>query len=81
MDFGLPFSNRKIEASVTSLLNDIQRANDLVSLDLHHGRAGAYLAALYDLEALPREELDGVSLVLDRLYHAQVSRLGVLGTL
>lgn len=81
MDFHPTFSNQKIEASVISLFNDIRRANDLVSLDLHHGRAGAYLAALRDLEVLPREELDGVFLVLDRLYQAQFNRLGLLGTL
>jgi hypothetical protein len=45
------------------------------------GRAGAYLAALRDLEVLAREDLDGVFLVLDRLYQAQFSRLGMLGAL
>lgn len=79
--FELPFPNQKIEASVTSLLNDIQRANDLVTLDLHHGRAGAYLSALLDLEVLPREEMDSLFLLLDRLYQAEFSRLGLLGTL
>lgn len=77
----LPCPNQKVEASVTSLLNGIQRASDLASLDLHHGRAGAYLAALRDLEVLAREDLDGVFLVLDRLYQAQFSRLGMLGAL
>ena len=52
-----------------------------MSLDLHHGRAGAYLAALRDLEVLAREDLDGVFLVLDRLYQAQFNRLGMLGAL
>lgn len=55
-----PFPSPRVNATFTSYLTDMERATDLTSLDLYHGRAGAYLAALRDLDAVPSEYLYGV---------------------
>ncbi len=75
------FANPKVNASIAAYINDIERAKSLPELDTHFLRAGAYLKALSDVEAIGADDLAGVTLVVDRLYQEQFRRLGKLGFL
>lgn len=61
--------------------SSIERAKSLQSLDLHHERLEAYLTALRDVEALPREDLRKLHELFANLYHQRFSYLGGQGAL
>lgn len=70
-----------VSFSLTSYVIDFERAQDLKTLDLHHERLGAYLAALRDVEALPREDLRKLHEVFATLYRQRFAYLGSQGAL
>ncbi len=66
---------------MASFIADMDRALDLTTLELHFHRAGSYLAALNDVQVISAENLQGCTLVLDRLYREHFCRLGSLDLL
>lgn len=66
---------------MAGFIADMDRALDLTSLELHFRRAGTYLAALNDVQAISAENFQGCALVLDSLYHEHFRRLGSLDLL
>jgi len=76
-----PLPSTAVSFSLTSYIVDLERAEDLQTLDLHHERLGAYLAALRDVDALPREDLRKLHELFAKLYRRQFCYLGSLGTL
>lgn len=76
-----PLPSDRAVSAMAAFIADMDRAQDLPSLELHFHRAGAYLAALNDVQAISGASLQGCTLVLDSLYREHSRRLGSLDLL
>lgn len=73
--------NTAIFFSLTAYAVDLERAQDLRTLDLHHERLGSYLMALRDVGAVPSNDLRKVQELFARVYRQQFAYLGSIGEL
>lgn len=74
----MPLSQiHKTNVSVTlaRYIKDMEDAPDAQRLELHFCRAGAYISAARDMEALPSEQINALLAVFDHLYRRGLARL------
>lgn len=74
-------SNTALFFSLTAYAVDLERAQDLRTLDLHHERLGSYLMALRDMGAVPNNDLRKIEEFFARVYRQQFAYLGSIGEL
>lgn len=73
--------NTAIFFSLTAYGVDLERAQDLRTLDLHHERLGSYLMALRDMGAMPNHDLRTIQELFAKVYRQQFAYLGSIGEL
>lgn len=78
----MPLSSHQraqLSAALARYIADLEDAQDLQALEIHFHRAGAYIAAIRDLEVSSTGQTDGLLLVIDMIYRQGLARLA--GTL
>jgi len=66
-----------VSATLARYIKDMEDAPDAQRLELHFCRAGAYIAAARDMEALPSEQINALLAVFDHLYRRGLMQLAV----
>ena len=65
----------RLSASLARYIADLENARDVCELELHFHRAGAYIAAVRDVEGICVEQTNGLLVVIDLIYQHGLSRL------
>lgn len=65
----------KVSATLARYIKDMEDASDAQRLELHFCRAGAYISAARDLEALPSEQINSLLVFFDHLYRRGLIQL------
>lgn len=66
-----------VSSTLARYIKEMEDAADVQLLELHFCRAGAYIAAARDMEALPSEQINALLAVFDHLYRHGLIRLSV----
>lgn len=64
-----------VSTTLARYVNDMEEASDAQRLELHFCRAGAYISAARDMQALPSEQINSLLAFFDHLYRRGLVRL------